>query len=111
VLLGFDPARQCWRPGQAGHEALLADLYRGDAPRRWWSDAPLVYRRSHPKADHWFLLNDGPARSALLRVWDRQYRAGKDAVSEAALNLSGTIAVELPEYSGVWLRLERGETR
>jgi beta-galactosidase len=107
LLVGFDPARQCWKPGQTGMEALLANLYRGDAPRRWWSDAPLVWRRSHPRADHWFLVNDGPARSAVLRVYDRAYKAGSDAIAGSPVNVRGTLAVELPEHSAVWLRLEK----
>lgn len=107
VLIGFDPARQCWRPGQSGLEMLLADLYRGDAPARWWSDAPLVFRRSHAKADHWFFLNDGPARQATLRVYDRQYRSGWDAVTGERLDVAGTIVVPLPARSGMWVRLEK----
>ena len=105
VLIAFDPARMCWRPGRADVEAFLADIYRGPRPRRWWSDAPLVFRRSGAKADHWFFLNDGPARSAVLRVYDRAYRFGRDAVSSKPIDVSGTISVELPERSGVWLRL------
>jgi beta-galactosidase len=107
ILIGFDPARQCWKPGQSAMEALLADLYRGEAPRRWWSDAPLAFRRSHAKADHWFLINDGPARTATLRVYDRTYRSGCDAVSGRPLDTAGTVSVELPAYSAAWLRLER----
>jgi beta-galactosidase len=107
LLMAFDPAWCCWRPGNAAVEALLADVYRGDAPRRWWSDAPIAVRRSSPKADHYFLINDGPARTAVLRVYDRAYRAGQDVLAGAPLDVSGTIAVPLDELSGAWVRLER----
>jgi hypothetical protein len=107
VLLAFDPARACWRPGQSAVEALLADIYRGPAPRRWWSDAPLAFRRSHVKADHWFLFNDGPARGAILRVYDRQYRSGEEVLSGTPVEARGTLSVFLPEHSAVWLRMEK----
>jgi beta-galactosidase len=107
ILAAFDPARECWLPGNAPMQAILADLYRGDAPRRWWSDAPMAFRRSGKAADHWFFVNDGPARTAVLRVYDRTYRSGLDVLTGKAIPVEGTIALDLPAMSALWLRMER----
>jgi hypothetical protein len=65
----------------------------------------MVFRRTHARADHWFFINDGPARCATLRVYDRSYRAGCDAVTGERVDVTGTISVNLPARSGVWIRL------
>ena len=57
LLIGFDPARQCWRPGATGLEALLADLIRGESPRTWSCDVPLTLRRRCAEADHYFIIS------------------------------------------------------
>lgn len=46
-------------------------------------------------------------RSAVLRVYDRVYRRGADVLSGTAVPVDGTLAVDLPEMSAVWLRMER----
>jgi hypothetical protein len=107
TLMAFDPAWLCWRPGNTEPERFLADLYRGESPRRWWSDAPLVVRRSGPRSDHWFFVNDGPARTALLRVYDRRYRAGRELFTGRGLAVDATLSIPLPERSGAWVRLEK----
>ncbi len=107
VLVGFDAARMCHRPGNSLVEKLLADLAVGDTPPKWTCDAPMAFRLSAPKADHYFLLNDGPARPALLRVFDRCYSAGEDVLERRLIDTDGTIAVDLPERSAVWARFDR----
>jgi beta-galactosidase len=109
VLVGFDAARMCHRPGRSAVERLLAELARGDAPPSWTCDAPLAFRLSAPGADHYFLLNDGPSRPALLRAFDRRYAAGEDVIEQKPIDVSGTLAVQLPERSGVWARFERAD--
>jgi beta-galactosidase len=109
VLLGFDAARMCHRPGRSEVERLLADLATADAPPRWSCDAPMAFRLSAPSADHYFLLNDGPDRTALLRVFDRQYASGEDVLERTPIDTSGTLAIELPERSAVWARFQHAE--
>lgn len=106
VLVGFDAARMCHRPGCSRVENLLADLAVGDTPLKWSCDAPMAFRLSAPKADHYFLLNDGPARPALLRTFDHQYSSGEDVLDQHPIETDGTICIELPERSGVWARFE-----
>jgi beta-galactosidase len=107
VLIAFDPARLCWKPGRSDIERWLGQMYRGGRERRWWSDAPMVVRRSSPGADHWFIINDGPARDAELCVHDRTYRSGVDVLSGERVQTGGSVALRLPERSGLWLRFAR----
>lgn len=107
TLIAFDPARMCWKPGQTRLEALLGDLYRGPAARRWSCDAGLCYRRRHRDADHYFIVNDGPARSAVLRTWDAWYRTVEDVLDGGGADWTGTIAVDVAAYGAKWLRCTR----
>ena len=109
ILVAFDAARACHRPGNDPVERMLGDCYRGPWPRRFFSDAPIVARRSTEAADHWFLLNDGAARSAVLRVYDRTYVEVEDVLTGQVRPVTGTISVDLPACSGVWLRCRRAQ--
>jgi beta-galactosidase len=109
VLLGYDAGMACFKPGAAAWEKLLADqLLGGGLPRPGWSsDAPLAFRLSAPAADHYFLLNPGPARTAFIRAYDCAYRSGEQVLEEQALDVTGSLAVEIPAESAVWVRLEK----
>jgi beta-galactosidase len=109
LLLGFDAGMRCHRPGNEPIEALLARLAWGEARPDWRSDAPIAFRRSAPAADHYFLINDGPARAATIRAYDHTYTAGHDVIKDEPLDVTGTIAVDLPTNSAVWVRLARQE--
>jgi hypothetical protein len=58
-------------------------------------------------ADHYFFLNDGPARTALLHCYDAVYHHGEAVLDERPLATDGTLAIELPAESAVWLRFAR----
>jgi beta-galactosidase len=105
VLIGYDAARMCWRPGRDDVQALIARLVWGDQRPGWTCDgAPLAFRRSAPRADHYFLLNDGPARGVFLSVYDRAYTAGSYVLEDAPIDVQGTISIHLPARSAVWCR-------
>ncbi len=107
VLVAFDAARMCTRPGQGTVERLIARLVWDEARSGWDSDAPLAFRRRASKADHYWLLNDGPSRPAFLRVYDATYTCGRDLFDGAKVAVNGTMCVELPAESALWLRFER----
>jgi beta-galactosidase len=107
VLVAFDAARMCHRPGNLAMEGLLADLVTAGWRRPWRCTAPMTFRLSAPKADHYFLINDSAARTAFLSVFDREYTSAREVIEEGDIDLSGTIAVELPAQSAKWLRFER----
>lgn len=107
ILLGFDAARMCYEPGHDAVERLIADLVWGEIRPGWSCDAPMAFRRTTPQADHYFFLNDGPRRTTLLRVYDHTYTAGELVLEQAPLDVDGTISIDLPEASAVWVRLAR----
>ena len=104
VLIGFDAGRMCWRPGHDAVERLIAQLVWGDTRPGWTCGAPLAFRRRAPAADHYFLLNDGPARTIFLHVYDREYAAGEYVLERTPIDVHGTIVIDLPAESGVWCR-------
>ena len=107
VLVAFDAARMCFKPGRGDIEGFIAELVTAAAPPKWRATCPLAFRLSAPNADHYFLINDGPAMSCFLAAADRTYAAGLEVIEDAPLSVDGTIAVELPARSAKWLRLER----
>ncbi|MFP3938461.1 MAG: beta-galactosidase trimerization domain-containing protein, partial [Phycisphaerae bacterium] len=109
VLVGLDAARMCHRPGCSRVEKLLANLAVGEVAPKWSCDAPMAFRLSAPGADHYFLLNDGPARPALLRTFDHQYSSGEDVLDQHPIDTEGTICIELPARSGIWARFEHAD--
>ncbi len=104
TLLAFDPAREAWQPGNHGMQRLLAEAYRAGRPARWSSDLPMTYRRSTPTADHWFVINDGEARSGMLQVFDRNYKRVIDVMTDAELPCVNGIPLAVEAHSGLWLR-------
>ncbi|MCC5828305.1 MAG: beta-galactosidase trimerization domain-containing protein [Phycisphaeraceae bacterium] len=105
VLLGFDAARMCHRPGRQDIEQLIGDLARGGSCPTWRCTAPIVVRRATDEADHYFLVNDGASRFCIIEAFDRKYRSGLDVIDDRAIEVDGTIAIELPERSAMWVRL------
>jgi beta-galactosidase len=94
----------CHTPGHGDIQTLLGDLAMVGAEPTWRCSAPMAFRLRADQADHYFLVNDGPARSALLQVWDASYTDAADAVTGEPIDVSGTLAIDLPARSGRWVR-------
>lgn len=107
VLIGCDLSRQCLKPGNHAAESLLADLVKTGRQPAWRCSAPLAWRRRCGKADHYFLVNDGPRTPAWIDCFDAEYTGGVDVLTGETFSLDGTISCELPQDSACWLRLER----
>lgn len=105
VLLGCEAAANCLRPGNAAMEKLLVTHTLGKHKPGHACKGALVLRLASPTADHYFLLNDGPARKVTLATPGHTYRAVRDAVTDQKLALRAPIA--LPAYSGRWLRFQK----
>ncbi|MCC5850109.1 MAG: beta-galactosidase [Verrucomicrobia bacterium] len=104
VLIGCDLSRQCLQPGNAPAERLLADLVGAGRQPGWRTSAPLAWRRRCAKADHYFLVNDGPHTLATIDCFDAAYTVGINVLSGETIPMQGTISCELPAESGCWLR-------
>lgn len=108
VLMGFDASRMCHLAGAEPEvEGLVADLIAAGQKRNWRSTAPMSYCLRTEKADHYFLLNDGPERPAFIEVYDAAYMSGSDVITGDPIPVDGTISVTLPKESAVWLRFEK----
>lgn len=107
VLVGCDLSRQCLKAGNAEAERLLADLVGTGRRQGWRTSAPLAWRRRCAKADHYFLINDGPRATAFIDCFDAEYRSGVDMLTGNLIPTKGSLACELPAASACWLRFER----
>lgn len=112
VLVGCDLSMMCWQPGPLADAAgdLLARLAAGDRAPTWSCTAPLAFRRRCPAADHLFVLNDGPARTAYLTAADANYTEAVDVTRREPIPVDGTIAIPLPAEDAAWVRLERADS-
>lgn len=105
VVLGCQASLNCCRPGNTKLERLLVKHTLGKLRLPYRCDKALVYRLAAPSADHYFLVNDGPARKVRLDTGSFSYASVTDAVSGEPLKLKA--AVTLEGYSGRWLRFEK----
>jgi beta-galactosidase len=58
-----------------------------------------------PEADHYFFINDNPARTVTLETPAYRYRGVRDPVSGEALRPGAPVALEA--YGARWLRYEK----
>jgi beta-galactosidase len=107
VLVGWEAARACCRPGRANWQKLLAKtLLRGREPFYRCDGKPWAYRLAAPAADHYFILNEGPAADAHLTRLPFAYRRVTDVLSNETIDVGKPITIEAD--GGRWLRAEKG---
>jgi beta-galactosidase len=106
VILGYEASLLCFRPGDAEAEARLVRWALGPHESPYACRGAIAYRLAAPAADHYFLINDGPAAEATLQTRAYRYARAADAVSGETLALGRPIA--LAAYSGRWVRCEKG---
>lgn len=108
VIVNAELSRMARRPGHTSVERLLRGALGPRAAPSFRASGVLAHRRSVARADHYFLINDGPARVVTVAASDRRYRSGRDAVTDAPLAVSATSArISVPARSARWIRLER----
>ncbi|MGK7393577.1 MAG: beta-galactosidase trimerization domain-containing protein [Candidatus Cyclobacteriaceae bacterium M3_2C_046] len=105
VLVGYEAARNCFTPGQDEMESMMLKFALGDYQSPIQSDDAIVYRLASPKADHYFLLNEGAEKEAELTFNYYKYSGASDAVSGESVDLNGKI--KLPAHGARWLRYEK----
>jgi beta-galactosidase len=92
---------RCLKPGNTALEALLVETALGATRAPFACDGALVYRQASPAADHYFLVNDGPATRVALDTKVFAYTAAVDAVTDEPIDLS---AIDIDGHSGRWVR-------
>ncbi|MBM4034461.1 MAG: hypothetical protein FJ291_22170 [Planctomycetes bacterium] len=106
LVLGYEASLMCFRPGDVVAEEMLVRHALGENRSPYACDGAIAYRLAAPAADHYFLINDGPATTVNLDTRDYAYASAADAVTQEQLGLGDPI--ELPAHSGRWLRLATG---
>jgi len=102
VLLGMQAARNCWKPGNFALEKLLVNSALGKFQSPYACEGAIVYRLASPTADHYFLINDGPACEVSLVLRGMVYEEAEDVLSGQPIRLDSSLRLEA--YSGKWLR-------
>lgn len=105
VLIAWDASYSAFKPGNTAAESSLRQAAMGSLLSPYQCDNAVVYRLAAPRADHYFLINDGPPTRATLSFRNSSYASVTDPVSGESLDLGAPIALE--GYSGRWLRFEK----
>lgn len=106
VLLNLPASLACWKPGAHAMQQLLVRHALGSYTSPYACDGALAYRLASPTADHYFIVNDGPAKNVRLTLLGVPRPRFTDAITGAALPPGRPIALEA--HSGRWLRLAHG---
>lgn len=101
-VLGFEASLGCWRPGVDWLEKLLVERVLGGLKPPYSCEGALAYHLAAPAADHYFLVNDGPARSVRLKAGPHRHLAWEDPVSGEELPRSRAVAI--PANGARWVR-------
>jgi beta-galactosidase len=101
LVLAYEASLMCFRPGDAQTEGWLVADALGPHQSPYACEA-VAYRLAAPAADHYFLMNDGPARAVKLDTRRLKYAAWQDAVTREELEVGVPVAV--PAYGGRWVR-------
>ncbi len=104
VILGADASLASCRAGNAAMERLLVKTALGGHKPPFLCKSAIVYRLAAPTADHYFLLNEGPARKVKLDVRSLRYRAVADPVNGEGVSLD---AIGIEADGGRWIRCEK----
>jgi len=103
VLLGWEAARACTKPGNAEAEDRLATLLLGGAEPFYRCEGPPVcYRLSGPDADHYFLVNEGEASEARFTRLPYAYATALDVLEGKEVDLSAPLPIG--KDNGLWIR-------
>ena len=102
ILMALDPASAALTPKNAWAETLLTSLAQ-TTPNAWSSTLPLTLCRTTPDADHFFLINPGPATTAYLH--QDGVNEWLDVLEGAPLKgIQGGCAVPIEAGSACWVR-------
>jgi len=100
VVMGFAGSIENFKPGHAVN-ALLPRFAMGAIRSPYACDGAIAYRLAAPGADHYFLINDGDARTAKLSSPRWSYSSAIDAMTQKPVTLD---SIALEPHSGRWLR-------
>ncbi len=106
VILGWEAARSCYRPGNTAMQEMLAKtLLDGRETFYETLGQPYALRLAAPKADHYFLINEGDCAEISFTRLPGDYRCVYDVLTDEEVDISQAISVDKDD--GRWLRAIR----
>ncbi|TVQ27594.1 MAG: hypothetical protein EA382_03330 [Spirochaetaceae bacterium] len=105
IILAYEASASCWKPGNPAAEAEIRRWSLGDDRVPYSCADGIVYRLASRRADHYFLVNDGPARRFALETPGYEYRACTDAETGEALDQS--TGIDIGAHDARWVRMEK----
>ncbi len=103
VVIGLDVSHQCFAPENTAAESILTKNVMGKLESPYSCKNALVYRLSSPKSDHYYFINDGEAKTVLLKT-KFSYKNAIDAISGETVDLK---SISLEDNDARWIRLEK----
>ncbi|MEL7119538.1 MAG: beta-galactosidase trimerization domain-containing protein [Bacteroidota bacterium] len=103
ILIGLDMAHQCFKPNHKLAESLLVDHTLGSLSSPYQCEGVLVYRLSNSEADHYYFINDGPAKTVAFSS-SFSYKEAVDVLSGEIVDLT---QIQLNADDGRWIRMEK----
>lgn len=104
IILANDAAFSMKAKGNDFMEKWVVAQILGDYEPTYSCSEAIVYRLAAPEADHYFLINDGPATKATLKC-RAKYTGMTDAITGEKLNPDASIDIEA--FSGRWIRCQK----
>lgn len=102
VVLGFEAALACWRPGAPEWQAAVRAHVLGNCRPDYSCEGALVYRLATPTADHYFLMAEGEARRVKLDTRTHRYERWEDPIAERTLRPGAPLPI--PAHGARWVR-------
>jgi beta-galactosidase len=111
VVMNFEASRKTFKPGNTEMENLLVKTSLGNIRPPFLtsrSENLLVFRRSAPQSDHYFIINDGDAEKIDIWSEDINYTSATDVIENSDITINdGRISLDIPARSGTWVRMEK----
>jgi beta-galactosidase len=105
VVIGYEAGALCHLQGKTEAEQLLVQQCLGTLKPTFQCDDAIVYRLAGKERDHYFVINDGPARDVTLRFTHKNYKKLIEVMSGKELSLHDPVKVE--GNSATWLVYEK----
>jgi len=105
VLLGYEAAISCFKPGQNNWEQKFIKYVLGENASPYACSNALVYRLGNKSADHYFVINDGEKTQTKIDFKSYTYKKLTDAVTGEVLPMDKAFTVNA--FDGRWVRAEK----
>ena len=105
VLLGYEAAISCFKPGQSNWEQKFVKYVLGENSSPYSCSNALVYRLGGKISDHYFVINDGEKIEAKIDFKNNKYKKLTDAVTGEQISFDKAFPVN--SNDGRWIRAEK----